>query len=64
MNDRRRALPAVTALLAEAERSGLATRVPRATLVRSIREALSAARGSGDVQDGGNAVGRHGLPMA
>ncbi len=50
MSDRRRSLPAVNALLAEAARSGLANRIPRATLVRSIRETLVAARGNGGAE--------------
>ncbi|MBI4502619.1 MAG: L-seryl-tRNA(Sec) selenium transferase [Gemmatimonadetes bacterium] len=44
MNDRRRSLPPVNALLSEAERTGLSGRTPHAVLVRAIRETLDAAR--------------------
>jgi L-seryl-tRNA(Ser) seleniumtransferase len=47
VNDRRRNLPAVNTLLAEAESSGLAARLPRAVVVRAIRETLAAARTGG-----------------
>jgi L-seryl-tRNA(Ser) seleniumtransferase len=57
MSDKRRALPAVNALLDEAERSGLTSHAPRATVVRVIREVLSAAR-----QDGGSAPAEGWIP--
>ena len=44
MTDTRRSLPAVNALLAEAERNGLGARASRGALVRAIREILAAAR--------------------
>ena len=47
MSDRRRALPAVNALLVDAERAGLFGKAPRAAVVRAIRETLAAARQSG-----------------
>ncbi len=53
MSDRRRAIPAVTALMAQAERSGLAGRAPRAALVRAIRETLDAARANGGQEPAG-----------
>ena len=47
MNDRRRALPAVNTLLAEAERSGLTQHEPRPVVMQAIRETIAAARENG-----------------
>ena len=54
MNDRRRALPAVTVLLAEAEAAGLTKVSPRAVVVDELRALLAQARQhGGDAPDGG-----------
>jgi L-seryl-tRNA(Ser) seleniumtransferase len=54
MTDHRRRLPAVNALLADAEREGLAALVPRQVLVDSVRAVLDRARGrDGDAPSGG-----------
>lgn len=47
MSDRRRDLPAVNALLAEAERAGLTLRAPRRLVVDAIRTTLAQARKHG-----------------
>ncbi len=47
MTDRRRALPAVNTLLAEAERAGLTAQTPRGLVVDAIREVLQEARRGG-----------------
>ncbi len=48
MTDRRRRLPAVNALVEEAERAGLLRRAPRAVVVEAARDVLADARRSGD----------------
>lgn len=54
MTDRRRRLPAVNALLAEAEQAGLTAEAPRALVVDAIRATLAAARNHGGTPpDGG-----------
>ena len=47
MNDTRRRLPAVTSLLADAERAGLTASAPRAVVVDAIRHTLAGARARG-----------------
>ncbi len=47
MTDSRRALPAVNALLADAERAGLLTNTPRTVLVDAIRRTLAHSRRQG-----------------
>jgi L-seryl-tRNA(Ser) seleniumtransferase len=48
VTDRRRRLPAVNALVEDAERAGLTARAPRAVVVDAVRDVLADARRSGD----------------
>lgn len=49
MTDRRRRLPAVNRLLADAEKAGLTATSPRAVVVQAIRDTLASARVHGGV---------------
>ncbi len=50
MTDRRRRLPAVNTLMADAKEAGLTATSPRAVVVQAIRDTLATARAHG----GGN----------
>ena len=57
MDDPRRALPSVDAVLREPEVAGLLARAPRAAVVDAVRDALAGRRAAGD---GGRRPGRRG----